>query len=87
MKTEEMRALSVDAVLAQVNDAKEELMRLRFQQATGELTDYSRLRITRRNIARLFTILREQQAVSGGTGGQRRVKNTRTPENRMEGEK
>jgi len=87
MKTEEMRALSVDAVLAQVNDAKEELMRLRFQQATGELTDYSRLRITRRNIARLFTILREQQAVSGGAGGQRRVKNTRTPENRMEGEK
>ncbi len=64
MKKDEMRALSVEALIAQVNDAKEELMRLRFQQATGELTDYSRLRITRRNIARLYTILREQQALS-----------------------
>ncbi len=62
MKSEDIRNLSIDAILAQVNDAKEELMRLRFQQATGELTDYSRLRITRRNIARLYTILREQQA-------------------------
>jgi large subunit ribosomal protein L29 len=64
MKAEEIRALSIDAVLAQVNDAKEELMRLRFQQATGELTDYSRLRITRRKIARLNTILKEQQATN-----------------------
>ena len=61
---EEMRALSAEALSEQVNDAKEELMRLRFQQATGELTDYSRLRITRRKIARLYTILNEQQAVS-----------------------
>ncbi len=75
MKTEEIRALSAEAVTEQVNDAKEELMRLRFQQATGELTDYSRLRITRRKIARLYTILNEQQAASGGI------------ENRTEGEK
>jgi large subunit ribosomal protein L29 len=64
MKAEEIRALSIDAVLAQVNDAKEELMKLRFQQATGELTDYSRLRFTRRKIARLNTILKEQQATN-----------------------
>ena len=64
MKAEEIRALSVDAVLAQVNDAKEELMRLRFQQATGELTDYSRLRFTRRKIAQLYTILKEKEADS-----------------------
>jgi large subunit ribosomal protein L29 len=66
MKTEEIRVLTVHAIAEQVNDAKEELMRLRFQQATGELTDYSRLRITRRKIARLYTILHEQQAASGG---------------------
>ena len=36
-----------------MNDAREELMKLRFQQATGELTDYTRLRYTRRDIARL----------------------------------
>lgn len=80
MKADEIRALSVDAVLAQVNDAKEELMRLRFQQATGELTDYSRLRFTRRKIARLYTILKEQQAGSGAADGQK-------PEDRTEGEK
>ncbi len=64
MKIEDIRAMSVDAINAQINDAKEELMRLRFQQATGELTDYSRLRITRRKIARLYTILKEQQAAN-----------------------
>jgi large subunit ribosomal protein L29 len=64
MKAEEIRALSLDAVQAQVNDAKEELMKLRFQQATGELTDYSRLRFTRRKIARLYTILKEKEAAS-----------------------
>ncbi len=64
MTPEEIRELSIDAIVARLNDAKEELMKLRFQQATGELTDYSRLRITRRNIARLYTILKEsQQAV------------------------
>ena len=81
MKVEEMRALSADAVVAQVNDAKEELMRLRFQQATGELTDYSRLRITRRKIARLYTILKEQQSASDITVAQN------PPEHRTEGEK
>ena len=62
---DEIRVLSPEAVMEQVNDAKEELMRLRFQQATGELTDYNRLKITRRRIARLYTILKEKQAESG----------------------
>lgn len=61
MKPAEIRALSVDAIRARLNDAKEELMNLRFQQATGELTDYTRLRYTRRLIARLLTILRERE--------------------------
>ena len=62
MKAEEIRVLSIDAIRSQLEDAREELMRLRFQQATGELTDTSRLRATRRNIARLMTILNEQMA-------------------------
>jgi large subunit ribosomal protein L29 len=36
-------------------------MKLRFQQATGELTDFTRLRYTRRTIARFNTILRERE--------------------------
>jgi ribosomal protein L29 len=41
-------------------------MKLRFQQVTGQLTDSSRLQILRRNVARMMTILREQnEAVEG----------------------
>ena len=40
-------------------DTREELMKLRFQQVTGQLTDTSRLRTLRRDIARLETILAE----------------------------
>jgi large subunit ribosomal protein L29 len=60
MKSAEIRALSTEAIQARLNDAKEELMNLRFQQATGELTDYTRVRYTRRTIARLSTILNER---------------------------
>ena len=66
MKIEEVRNLSVEALHAKLNDAREELMKLRFQQATGELTDTSRLRILKRNIARLMTVLNERQAETAG---------------------
>ena len=48
-------------------DAHEELMKLRFQQVTGQLTDSSRLNVLRRDIARMETILRETElaAVEG----------------------
>jgi large subunit ribosomal protein L29 len=61
MKLSEIRDLSNDAIQAELGDAKEELMRLRFQQATGELTDTSRLSQLRRNIARFYTILSERE--------------------------
>lgn len=65
MKPDAIRELSVEAIQAKLNDAKEELMNLRFQQATGELTDTSRLRIVRREVARLATILQERTAAEG----------------------
>lgn len=68
MKADEIRDLSVEAIQAKLNDAKEELMNLRFQQATGELTDTSRLRIVRRDVARLATILRERASTGGAEG-------------------
>jgi large subunit ribosomal protein L29 len=61
MKTSEIRALSTDAIRARLTDTKEELMKLRFQQATGELTDFTRLRYTRRLVARIYTILQERE--------------------------
>jgi large subunit ribosomal protein L29 len=61
MKLTEIRALSDGEILSRLSDAKEELMRLRFQQATGELTDTSRLKYARKTIARLNTVLRERE--------------------------
>lgn len=61
MKLREIRELSDDALRAELNDRKEELMKLRFQQASGELQDFTRLRLMRREIARLYTIMRERQ--------------------------
>lgn len=63
-KIKKLRDLSLDELHKNLNDTREELMKLRFQQATGELTDHTRLRYTRRQVARLLTILaqRERQA-------------------------
>ncbi len=61
MKIHEVRALSTEAIEAQLNDTKEELMKLRFQLSSGELTDFTRLRQTRRTIARLTSVLNERR--------------------------
>jgi large subunit ribosomal protein L29 len=60
VKTSELRNLKSGEVETKLTDAQEELMKLRFQQVTGQLTDTSRLRILRREIARMQTLLREQ---------------------------
>ncbi len=59
-KVSELRDLKSGEIETKLADAREELMKLRFQQVTGQLTDTSRLRILRREIARMQTILREQ---------------------------
>jgi large subunit ribosomal protein L29 len=61
MKADEIRALSDDEIRSQIEEAREEMMNLRFQQATGELVDFTRLRQTHRLIARFLTILKERE--------------------------
>jgi large subunit ribosomal protein L29 len=61
MNSKEIRNLSADQIVVKVADTREELMKLRFQQVTGQLTDTSRLRTLRRDIARMETILAETQ--------------------------
>ena len=61
MSNDDLRNMSVDELQANLDDAREELMNLRFQQSTGELTDHTRIRYTKRQIARLLTIIREQE--------------------------
>lgn len=60
-KTKKLRDLSIGELEKQLEDTRQELMNLRFQQATGELTDHTRLRFTRRRIARLLTIMSERE--------------------------
>jgi len=62
MKSKDIRNLSAEEIKAKVADTREELMKLRFQQVTGQLTDTSRLRILRRDVARMETILAEKTA-------------------------
>ncbi len=59
MKAEEVRKMSAEEIRSKLSDAREELMKLRFQQVTGQLTDTSRLRLLRRDIARMESILNE----------------------------
>jgi large subunit ribosomal protein L29 len=61
MKKEDLRLHSVEVLQNKLTDARNELMNLRFQMVAGQLTDHTRLKITRRQIARLETILREKQ--------------------------
>jgi large subunit ribosomal protein L29 len=65
-KTEELRELSAEDLTKQLADTKEELFNLRFQNATGQLDNYKRLTELRKQIARLKTILREQELNSAG---------------------
>jgi len=60
VKTSELRNLKAGEIETRLTDAREELMKFRFQQVTGQLTDTSRVRVLRREIARMQTILREQ---------------------------
>lgn len=61
MKSQEIRDLSTQEIRTRLGDAREELMRLRFQMAMGGLTDFTRLRYTRRDIARFMTILTQRE--------------------------
>jgi large subunit ribosomal protein L29 len=61
MTVTEIRALATGEIESRLDDAREELFKLRFQFKTGQLTDFSRLQQARRNVARLSTILRERQ--------------------------
>ena len=70
VKTSELRNLKSGEIETKLADAREELMKLRFQQVTGQLTDTSRLRILRREIARMQTVLREQPKAEAAAEGE-----------------
>ncbi len=62
MKSDEIRELSVADVEVRINELEEERFRLRFRSATEPLEDPLRMRVIRKDIARLRTILAEKQS-------------------------
>lgn len=61
MKMHEINELSIDELKLQLEDAKEELANLRYQKALGQLNNPLRLRIVKREIARLNTVFHEYE--------------------------
>ena len=57
----ELRNLDDAELTSKLREAKEELFNLRFQGATGQLENHGRLRAVRKDIARIYTILRERE--------------------------
>ena len=62
MNIEDIRNMSTDELNDSLLGLKKEAFNLRFQQANGQLENTSRMRDVRRDIARMSTVLREQQA-------------------------
>jgi large subunit ribosomal protein L29 len=66
MLSSEIRELSVGDIESRIRDLEEERFRLQFRNATEPLEDPLRLRVIRRDIARLKTVLRERQNTKAG---------------------
>jgi large subunit ribosomal protein L29 len=60
-KATELRELPDEELLARIDSAKEELFNLRFQLATGQLDNPTRLKEVRHEAARIATVLRERE--------------------------
>ena len=50
-----------ERLVEELRKAKEELFNLRFQSATGQLENHGRLRAVKKDIARIYTVLRERE--------------------------
>jgi large subunit ribosomal protein L29 len=61
VKAEELRELTGDELDGQLAHLKEELFNLRFQAVTGQLDNPARVRLVRKDIARVMTIMRERE--------------------------
>ena len=68
MKTADIRNMSDEEIRSRIDDTRQELMNLRFQVITGQLTDTSRLRKIRRQVAQLETILHERELENAREG-------------------
>ena len=68
LTSNELRGLEDERLVDELRKAKEELFNLRFQSATGQLDNHGRLRAVRRDIARIYTEMRERELGIGVKG-------------------
>ena len=61
LNAHELDELSATDLEAKLREAKEELFNLRFQAATGQLESHGRLRTVKKDIARIYTVVRERE--------------------------
>ncbi|GAA2172329.1 hypothetical protein GCM10009784_02350 [Arthrobacter parietis] len=61
LATDQLDGFDKDRLVEELAKAKEELFNLRFQSATGQLENHGRLRSVKRDIARIYTVLRERE--------------------------
>ena len=66
MKAQDVRAMTLDQIDDEVLKLKKEQFNLRFQRATGQLENTSRVRVIRRDVARLKTIAAQKRAGAPG---------------------
>ena len=70
-RADEVRSLTDEELISSLRDAKEELFNLRFQVATGQLDNNRRLQTVRRDIARIYTVMRQRElGISTAGSGQ-----------------
>lgn len=61
MKVSEVREFPDEELVSRLDEVKEELFNLRFQNATGQLENYKRLGVLKRDAAKILTVLKERQ--------------------------
>ena len=71
MKPDKIREMGKDELLGKEKELREQLFRLRLQKAIGQLDNALKIRATRRDIARIKTVLKEGQARQGAQRTQR----------------
>jgi len=61
VKPDELRDMSDDELETKLSEAKEELFNLRFQLVTGQLDNPMRIKVMRKEVARILTVIRERE--------------------------
>ena len=71
MKIGDVRQMSADQLEDEILKLKKEQFNLRFQRATGQLENTSRVRVIRRDIAKMKTVVRENKAPGAGASAKK----------------